>query len=111
MDKRIIHTIPNVDGAEVEMLSYYTEEMSDDELEDLLLHYKTRRKNSDTSLILNILGFIAVAGVHRFYLGNILLGVIYLLTGGLCFIGTIVDLVNNKNLVLEANRKIIEEMF
>lgn len=36
--------------------------------------------------------FFGFLGVHRFYLGHIGLGLLYLFTGGLFFIGAIVDL-------------------
>ncbi len=37
--------------------------------------------------------FIGVLGIHRFYLGYTGLGVLYLLTGGLCGIGVFVDFI------------------
>ena len=37
--------------------------------------------------------FFGVFGVHKFYEGRILLGVVYILTGGLFGIGVIVDLI------------------
>ena len=49
------------------------------------------------ALILCCLGFVVIAGIHRLITGHILLGVVYILTGGLCFIGTIVDLVTIAN--------------
>lgn len=36
--------------------------------------------------------FFGGLGVHKFYEGRVLLGVVYLLTGGLCGIGVIFDL-------------------
>ena len=38
-----------------------------------------------------LLTFLGVFGVHRFYLGKIVTGVIYLLTGGLLLLGVIYD--------------------
>lgn len=37
--------------------------------------------------------FLGVFGAHKFYEGKILLGILYIFTGGLCGIGIIVDLV------------------
>ncbi len=37
--------------------------------------------------------FLGVFGVHKFYEGKILFGVVYLLTGGFCGVGVIVDLI------------------
>ena len=43
--------------------------------------------------------------VQQFVIGQIGMGILYLLTGGLCLIGTIVDLVNHRTLALEYNQK------
>jgi TM2 domain-containing membrane protein YozV len=37
--------------------------------------------------------FLGVLGIHRFYLGHIGMGVLYLLTGGLCGIGALIDFI------------------
>jgi TM2 domain-containing membrane protein YozV len=49
-------------------------------------------------------------GIQRFYLGQIGMGILYLFTGGLCLIGTIMDLVNNKTLTNEFNQKAAQEV-
>jgi hypothetical protein len=51
-------------------------------------------KNRSTAGILCALGFFGVSGLHRFYTGHIAIGLIYLCTGGICGIGTLVDLIN-----------------
>jgi TM2 domain-containing membrane protein YozV len=38
-----------------------------------------------------LLTFLGIFGVHRFYMGKIGTGILYLLTGGLLFIGVIYD--------------------
>jgi hypothetical protein len=45
-----------------------------------------------TVIILCCLGFVGLAGIHRFYKGKVLSGLLWLFTGGLCGIGTILDL-------------------
>lgn len=41
---------------------------------------------------LTLLGFVFVAGLQHFYLGRIGKGILWFLTGGLLFVGTIYDL-------------------
>lgn len=37
--------------------------------------------------------FFGVLGIHKFYEGRVLLGIVYLLTLGLCGVGVIIDLI------------------
>jgi hypothetical protein len=38
------------------------------------------------------------------------MGILYVFTGGLCLIGTIVDMINYKNFAFEYNRKIAQQI-
>lgn len=49
------------------------------------------------TLLLACIGFIGIGGIHRFYADKYGTGVLWLLTGGLLFIGTIVDVVKIAN--------------
>ncbi len=44
-------------------------------------------------ILLCCLGFVGLAGIHRFYSGKVLTGILWLITAGLCGIGTIYDLI------------------
>lgn len=57
----------------------------------------TRPKNKLLSILLCCIGFVGVAGIHKFYEGKIGMGILYIFTGGLFLIGTIVDLINLLN--------------
>ena len=64
---------------------------------DLKKHSKKTIENDEkeyswTAAIL-LCFFLGVLGIHRFYLGHIGMGVLYLLTGGLCGIGALIDFI------------------
>lgn len=50
-------------------------------------------RSKSISIILCCLGFIGLGGFHKFYEKKYVIGVIYLITMGLFFIGTIIDLI------------------
>lgn len=51
------------------------------------------RKSKMTALILCILGFFGLAGLHRMYVGKVGSGVVHLFTYGICGVGTVLDLI------------------
>lgn len=52
------------------------------------------RKSKMVALILCLLGFIGIAGLHRMYVGKVGSGVLHLCTVGICFVGTVLDLIS-----------------
>ena len=86
-----------------------TQGFSDDELPHFCMIYRSKRKDPQTILLLCLIGLVGVAGIHRFVIGHIGMGILYFFTGGLCLIGTIVDAINHKDLALEYNGNMIAE--
>lgn len=52
------------------------------------------RKSKTVALILCIIGFLGVGGLHRMYVGKVGSGVLHFFTYGICGIGTIIDLIS-----------------
>lgn len=54
----------------------------------------TSDKSKKMAMILCCLGFVGIGGIHDFYLGKIVRGIIKLLTINWFLIGTIIDLIS-----------------
>lgn len=102
-------SLSGITPQEYSYLQSATQGLSEAQLRNFLMIYNGKRKNPSDILLLTLLGFIWVAGVQRFVMGQVGMGILYLLTGGLCFIGTIVDLVNHKQLTFEHNQRMVFE--
>ena len=53
---------------------------------------QTSHKQRKTALILCLLGFVGLGGLHYFYVGRYGRGILYFLTAGFFLIGTVIDL-------------------
>ncbi len=62
-------------------------------------------RSTGISYLLWLLCLVGVCGVHRFYNGKWITGVLYLLTFGFFFIGQLVDLVLIPAMTQRANRR------
>lgn len=100
---------PDLTPEEMGFLQQATAGLTDNQKKYFYMVYSGKRKNSQEILIFTLIGFIGVAGIQRFVLGQIAMGIFYLLTCGFCFIGTIVDLINNKSLALKYNKDMAYE--
>ncbi|MEL6110652.1 MAG: TM2 domain-containing protein [Planctomycetota bacterium] len=63
-----------------------------------------RRGHTDYSVAWGLHAFLGVFGIHRFYMGKLLTGVLYLLTGGLFGIGYAYDWLTLNTQIDELNR-------
>lgn len=105
----VLRHLPELEGMELGYIQGLMKNMDEEQASLFAQVYRARRKDAQMILILTLLGFFGFAGLHRFILGQIGLGILYILTVGLCFIGTIVDLVNYKSLAYEYNIKVAHE--
>jgi TM2 domain-containing membrane protein YozV len=54
----------------------------------------TSDKSKKTATIMCCLGFAGLGGLHYFYVGRYGKGLLYFFTGGLFFVGTVLDLIS-----------------
>ncbi|HMB98649.1 MAG TPA: TM2 domain-containing protein [Balneolaceae bacterium] len=102
---KVIELLPEIEGEESIYINKLLNDMNEADARKFAQIYKARRKDPVVVLILACIGFFGAAGIHRFFIGHIGMGILYFLTAGLCFVGTIVDLINYKNLAFEYNRE------
>lgn len=105
----VLRHLYDVTPEELMTINARTKNFTDEELSQFCVIYRSKRKDPQLILILCLLGLVGIAGLQRFIIGHIGMGILYFFTAGLCFIGTIVDVINHKELALEYNAKMITE--
>ena len=103
---KIIDVLPELQGEEMAYVQNLITDMDDEKARSFAVVYRARRKDPQLILITALLGFVGFAGIHRFLIDQVGMGILYLLTVGICWIGTIVDLVNYQKLAFEYNMKV-----
>ena len=99
----VLDLLPELMGEEQAYVAGIIREMDDEKARQFANGYRARRREPQTILLLALVGFLGFAGVQRFVVDQIGMGILYLLTGGLCFIGTIIDMINYKKIAFEYN--------
>jgi TM2 domain-containing membrane protein YozV len=72
-------------------------------LNDLVTYDESGMYREGLGYALWCLIFVGLGGIHRIYLGKYGTGILWLLTGGLFFIGQFIDLFRMRDLVTQAN--------
>lgn len=106
----VLEHLPQIEGDEQLYVAKLINDMPDERAEKFARVYRERRKDPQMILLMALLGFVVVAGVHRFVIDEIGMGLLYLFTAGLCFIGTIVDVVNYRDIAFRYNRQQADEV-
>ena len=107
---KVIEILPELQGEEMIYVQNILKDMDEVKARNFANVYRSRRREPMLILVTALLGFVGFAGIHRFLLNQIGMGILYLFTAGLCFIGTIVDLVNYQKLAFEYNQKVANEV-
>lgn len=107
---KVLNLLPELQGEEMIYINNLLDELNDEQAVQFANIYRSRRRDPQIILLTTLLGFVIIAGVQRFLLNQIGMGLIYLFTGGLCLIGTIVDLINYRKLSFEYNSQQAREI-
>ena len=107
---QLYQILPELDFQEMNYVQSIVKNFNEQQLVNFASIYRSRRRDPQIILLTALLGFVGIAGVHRFLTEQIGMGILYFFTAGLCFIGTIVDLVNYRQIALEYNIKIANEV-
>ena len=101
----VMQILPELEGDEMVYIQTLLKDMPEQQVQQFAMMYRSRRKDPQVILLTCLLGFIGIAGVLRFLVNQIGMGLLYLFTGGICLIGTIIDLVSYKKIAFEYNQK------
>lgn len=102
-------SLSGITPEEYSYIQQATTGLTEQQFRNFVMMYSGKRKNPSDILLFTLIGFLGFAGVQRFIVGQIGMGILYFLTCGLCFIGTIVDLINHKSITFEYNQKMVFE--
>jgi TM2 domain-containing membrane protein YozV len=101
--------LPELQGRELMFVQGLTKDYTEQQMMNFANIYRSRRRDPQLILLTTLLGFVGVSGVQRFLCNQIGMGILYLFTAGLCFIGTIIDLINYQDLAMEYNMSMANE--
>ncbi len=105
MDNELLINLKGMSPEEYSYLQQVMTGLDKRQSQHFVMFYSGRRKDPQEILLFTLLGFLGIAGIQRFIIGQMGMGILYILTAGLCFIGTIVDVINHKTLAFEHNQK------
>jgi hypothetical protein len=84
--------------------------MSQEQAEQFITEYRRKRKDPQSVLFAAVVGLVACPGFQRFWLGETGMGLLFLLTGGVLLMGSIIDLATYKSLALSYNRSVAQKI-
>lgn len=107
---QVLKYLPELGGEELLYIANLLKEMSEEEAEQFSKIYRARRRDPMLVLVCALVGFFMLPGLQRFILNQIGMGLLYLFTIGLCFVGSIVDMITYQRLAFEYNSNVAKEV-
>src|SRR5215213_9437306 len=106
----IAHYLPELDEPERSFIERLTAGMSHESIQQFAVAYRQVRKDPQTLRLLAVIGIVAIPGLHRFWVGQIGIGFLYLLTWGLLLFGTITDIIQYRELAFAYNQQVAKRL-
>jgi TM2 domain-containing membrane protein YozV len=103
--QQMLMMLPGLQPEELLALQHLMKDMTDAQQQQFLLIYQGRRREQQILMLMTLIGFLGVAGIQRFIIGETVMGILYLFTLGFCGVGTIIDLINIKQMTTDFNQK------
>ena len=110
MTNDFMRYFPFAEGEELVFLQNLTDMYDDEQIASFSAAYNARRRKPGETLLYTFSFVLGLSGGHRFYLGQIGMGMLYLLTFGLCGFGNIIDLFRSKSLAYARNVEIANDV-
>ncbi len=107
---KILKYLPELKDEEQVYIAQVLTPMDDEKAQQFAHLYRSRRRDPMIVLLLTLLVFVGLGGINRFYLDQIGMGILFILTVGVCFVGSIIDAFNYKELTFEYNRRQADEL-
>jgi TM2 domain-containing membrane protein YozV len=106
----ITHYLPELDEPERSFIEGLTVGMSHENIQQFAAAYRQARKDPQTLRLMAIIGIVAIPGLHRFWVGQVGVGFLYLFTGGLLWVGTIIDIFKFRVLAFSFNQRVARQI-
>ena len=110
MPQIVTHYLPELEEPERSFIERLTAGMSHDSIQQFAVAYRKARKDPQTLRLMAVIGIVAIPGLHRFWVGQVGIGFLYLLTWGLLLFGTITDIVRYRELAFTYNRQVARQI-
>ena len=98
--------LPELDEPERSFIEQLTAGMSHENIQQFAVAYRQVRKDPQTIRLMAIIGIVAVSGLHRFWVGHMAIGFLYLVTWGMLLFGTITDIVKYRQIAFAYNQQV-----